>query len=518
MNIGKLSVVLSASSAPFLKALDETKKYAGGWAKSVGKTVASAGGSALGLLGKGAGLAGAFGVPLSAAGAAAGAKSGMDDLVKVDQQARLAGVSIGEFRGAMLAAGPAAGAMESALTSLSTQLGSLQAGVISPATQALQGLGLDGSADMEQLARAISSQGNPLQQAAKAYEVLGDSAKGVLHLLTDGGAQLAAGKGLAERFGLGADSKSIAAIREAQQTVSAFSQGITNQLALGAAPIVQELSQHFNDLAGFVKSGAKAIAYGGAVVVEAWKGVTLIWDGLKIGFKSAVGYILQGLAWLGEQVNWLSEQFENLTGVAMGRFDLDGLKASAANFFDSAGKDADAFWGKWANDKSAFAKVDGFFAAVEQRGAQAGQALAKAPFVDAFARRFVELKNELAQANPLAQWKKSTSEIQAFADQGLFKGQEQLQALMTQKAFANLQSMVKLPELRQPDAALAGSREAYSAVVTHQRGDRRLTVQEQMKALLAEGKKLQEEQVRIGKEANETLKEIAAKEAEVFDF
>lgn len=506
-SIGKLSAQITANGDPFVKSLKQTERDANGWSSRVTKSLSKAGSAAGGALQAGIGAAGLAG--LGGAGTLALIAKGANDLIQVDQQARMAGVSVGEFRGAMLAAGPAASAMESSLTSLSANLGLLQAGIDGGATRALQRLGLDGSADMEALARSLSKLDTPAQRAAAAYEILGDSAKGVMGLLTDGGASLAQGKSLAERFGLGADSQSIKALKDAKMQVEAFSGGVTNQLALGAAPIVAELAGKFDGLGGAVQSGAKIVAYGGAVIVEAWKGVSMVWDVLKIGFKGLVGYILKWVAWIAEKLNWLSGKLAEYTGVELGTFDTSGLRESSEEWLGAAKDDVAKFWDSWANDKSAFTKVDEFFANVEARSGKAAQAMASAPGLDAMAKRFSEMRREIEGNNPLLQFRQQMSEVEAFKKQGLFAGQPNLEAQMTQSAFAKLQSSIQLPQLKQPETILKGSREAYSATVQNLRGDQRLTVQEQMVALQKEAKKLQEEQVRIGNEANEALKRMA---------
>lgn len=506
--IGKLAVQLSANSAPFLQGLKQTEKAAGDWSKSVEKKtspeskgkgllggVASAGGSALKY---GAGAIGIGGL-LSLGGL----KKGVDDLIKVDHQARMAGVSIGEFRGAMLAAGPAAGAMEQALTTLSQGLGRLETGVVDEATKGLQSLGLTSASNIEDVAKAISALDTPAQRAAKAYEVLGESAKEIMPLLTDNGAQLGAGKSLAEKFGLGADGQSVQALKDAKMHVEAFATSITNQLALGAAPIIEELGGKFDGLGGIVKSGAKVIAYGGAVIVEAWKGVTMIWDVLKIGFKTMTGYILKGVAWIAEKINWLLEKIDDMTGVDLGRFDTEALRETATSWLNDANKDAENFWEKMANDKSAIQKVTDFFDAVDKRANKTVQAAAKIPALDQVAKRFLELKKEVR--SPLQDFETAMSELEAFKKQGLFAGND-LEALFGAKAFNALEAAVKLPDFKAPEASLAGTKEAYSAILRFERGPDQMTVQERIRALQEEAKRQRDEQLRVGKETLEELR------------
>lgn len=502
-NIGKLSTTITSEAEPFLRDLKRTESEASGWAARVGSKLSSAGSFAAKGAGAALGAAGLGGL-LSFGGALALAKSGADDLVKADHAARMAGVSVLEFRGAMLAAGAQSGEMAQAITSLSANLGQMQAGIESGPTKALRELGLDGTANVQTVAQALSKLDSPAQQAAKAYEILGDSAKGVMHLLTDGGAQLGKGQDLAERFGLGGDGKAVQAFKDARMQVEAFGQGVTNQLALGAAPIVAELSGSFDGLAGMVRSGAKAIAYGGAVAIEAWKEVSMVWDFLKIGFKGLMGFMLQGIAWVAEKINWLTEKLNTLTGSTVGAIDTSGLRETGKGWLDAGKKDADAFWAKWAADKSAFAKVDEFFAGVEKRSKQA--ITSTLPAIESLAKRFLEMKAQVVQANPLEAWTRSLSEIQAFAAQGLFKGQAGLQERFLANAFKGLAGSVQLPEARFAGAAEKMSKEAYSAIVQFQRGEQRLTVQEMLLAVKREALAVEKAQLEVGRQLLEAAK------------
>ncbi len=69
-----------------------------------------------------------------------------------------------------------------------------------------------------------------------------------------------------------------------------------------------------------------------------------------------------------------------------------------------------------------------------------------------------------------------------------------------------------VPEPKFAGALEAGSREAYSATIRYERSQDRANVQEQIKAILEQQKRVQEAQLEVGKEVARALKKLGIAE------
>jgi hypothetical protein len=505
------------------------------------------------------------GVGLAAAGIGAftyALHSGMEKLMDDDRKARALGVTINELRTLMLAAGPAAKAMEGAIGSLTDKMVAFRMGNTEAARTfqqlgAMSGKGFDLTPDMggletfQKVVEQIRGISDPISRAAVATRFFGDNARDLLAEMDRGALSIDKARDMMVRFGLAAgNSDNVKAIQDAKNALSAFGQGVSNQLALGVGAIVAELTERFGKLglsidgmAKYVVEAGRWIAYVGAAGVEAWKGLQMMWELNKIGVKGLTAAVLEFAAWGAQGLSKVTQEVAKVSVILMKlnpaiALAMEGLKAAgidiaqiargggvaaqaeleqfskwasktAGGLRDSALKDMGAFIDKWGKDKSAFKWVDEVFDAIQNRlkGTGADVDNLKKKLGEALAGAFKGFED--ATKNPLDSFREAMKQIDLMKSADLFKGNPKQEMLFRNKAFRDLEGAVQLPEFKAPGAVMKDTREAYSAILRHERGPDTMTVQERLKALAEEANRMQAEQVKQGEEIRSYLKDLA---------
>lgn len=500
------------------------------------KAMGWTGGAAMGAARMGAsGVVGAGLLGAGAAGAGLGVMlSGVNSIMQTDRQARTLGMSVSELRTLMLAAGDGADVMGEAMGHLGNKMAQARMGQ-TEALRTFANLGaLSGkkvTADVFELPPVDSYRAvlerlaeipDATQQAGAAFRVFGQSAAMLLPEIAKGAAGLDRAQQVLRNFGLGVGDKDLANVRQVAQTMrelGALKQGFFNQVTLGFAPIVAQLSKVFDvakvDISGVqnaVINMAETIAKAGAFVVEAWKDTNLVVEAWRVAAKGIEGVFF---AMLGKIAHAIDRMFSGISAqVTMLLSMMPGgmLPAIGVDRMAGGAKDAgDAFKG-WAdqafkemNDLKkvlgadlkglpAFQAVEKFFADVRNNvGGMQGAGKALAPL-----EHLKNLMAEMGQAalslrSPLEEFQDQMRRIGEMDKAGLFAGNEDLMARMTHKAFADLAG--KMPPVVGATSALRlGTRESYSAVEAFRRGADRQDVPGILRAMKEEAARMQREQ------------------------
>lgn len=538
----------------------------GGIGSTLAKPFKSAG-SALSSLGKldvfGPLAAGAAGAAAGAATLAAAYASGSSKILEAAEAARMAGVSLSDWQtavefayGSTESAAAAVGNLRSAIDLAGTALAKTSKpleglGGIDPtpltqtasalsevadaaktirtpasqATDALGRLGLSGrdlaglplTDSLGRIADRFAALKSPADQARIAYELFGDGARDLIPSLLEGSAGLDSAAARVKGFGLAVGESDVAnakAAADALESLTKLKDGVVNQLAVGIAPVIAEVGELFDGvglsvdgLADTVVNGMQGIGYAVAAGVESWKGLTMVWDGLKIAFQKVVSYLLDGLALVGDGINAASERVRELSGIDLGTIDLSGVRDSARVWSDAADANGADFWKKWAEDKSAFTTVNELFDRIRDRMKATHEDAKKRNVIDAMLAdtgAIGKLKDSLR--TPFDDFKSQAKEVMALQARGAFKLAPGLDLQVLGAEFRKLQQSFQLPEVKFAGAVEKGSKEAYSAILKFQNPQKAESVQDAMRRIQEQLLREQKENVRVGKDVLKVLK------------
>lgn len=233
----------------------------------------------------------------------------------------------------------------------------------------------------EMIAEALEGVESSGDKARIAMQFFDSEGVALLQTLSGGTDGLKAMKEEAEKFGLVVSAKAAAnaaAFNDSLTRVTGAMKGLKNYMAEQAMPIITGLSNRFAEFVAnnrgtileFAEKAVSAIAgfieftaYGVAGMVDAWRGLKMIWEVLKIAFSELTGVITEGINWITEKVRALLEKL-NFRGI------FDGAIESIKEFEEAQGKVignmqsmADTAFGnlnKIANEGMAVGKVQEF--------------------------------------------------------------------------------------------------------------------------------------------------------------
>ncbi len=264
--IGELSVNINANTSSFQKGL----KSAAGNTEQLRKS-----------FNVGVRAAAKYTAALGATGAAITAALVRSGLQAVDEQAKLArslGASTAAVQGLTRAAdraGVSKGALTSSLAAMNRRLGEAEQGT-GGAARALQRLNLDArnlsSMDIDErmatLSDAMRQAGMSSQEMAYNLRELGIRNQEMVNLMQEGGESIRDSRRAVEGFGVAVsdvDAAKIEAANDAMGEIRNVIQGVSNQMAIQFAPILEAISQKMTDLAadsgGFANQISKGMSH-----------------------------------------------------------------------------------------------------------------------------------------------------------------------------------------------------------------------------------------------------------------
>ncbi|EKH9212918.1 hypothetical protein PN39_05545 [Vibrio anguillarum] len=313
-DIAKLTVALYANSAQFTSELKKSQKNAKTWSDSISKTVS---------------------VAAKATAAAATAAAGALALVYnqqaaiIDQTAKFAdriGISteaLTQFRHASELTGVGAKNLDMSLQRMTRRIAEAAQGS-GEAAPALKQLGLDakqlGEMTPDQqlyvLADAFTQVESQSERVRLAFKLFDSEGVGMVNMLAGGADGLRSMADEADRLGITLSRVDAAKVEMANDamykvgvTTTAVKQEITTQLAPIVAALADEFlnySQQFGGMNNMIAEGIHTTTQGVGIMADSLRGVQIIiegltvaWEGFKIGFMVAAQAITTGLHELG---------------------------------------------------------------------------------------------------------------------------------------------------------------------------------------------------------------------------
>ncbi len=462
-------------------------------------------------------------------------------------------IPLNDFQTLMMVAGPNTEGMQKALFKLQQNLGSAAMGG-KDATASLSLLGLKaqdlaGKATIDQFG-LIADRLNLITDAGLrnkiAFELFGKAGKEALLAISKGSAGLAKQSDLRDQLGLGVTDANLDMIRkagEAQKILKMASEGLTNQITLGLAPIMMQLSDVLVKLTGGAgafsgaldgsKGSMSAVAsatfafaetvglsfaaiidWGRSLVVEMYKtaGVIALLNGDAIGaavnFKKAMDLAANpsafdtALGFFADAADRIDELFKDPPVPYDDNEieDIKKLKKEWGSVYDDLGPEIDDIVKK--NDEMKKAIKDAADANMWAMWAERAQ---KA--FDSLNRPATKFYNSLDELNQLWAARMATGVGGKLRD--VFTEDVYFQSLA--QNWEKFASSVKLPEIKHAGALEQGSKEAYSAILKYTTSGQGMSVQERIQQVLLESKLVQEQQVQNGREIAQALKNLEVK-------
>lgn len=244
-NIGNLKVSIGGDTKDLAKSIGRAKALMGGLAKAA----------------KVAGVAAGASFAAASAGMVAMTKGGLEAVDAQAKMARSVDGSIDGLRALQIAgsdAGVAVGEMNGAVQMMGKRLAEAAREGTGPAADALKMLGLDARALMEMdvdarfgaIADRINDMGLSAQQAAGVMREFGVRSNEVALALLQGSGAIRAAREEVQKFGLSMSSEMAADVEVANDAMSRISfvfEGMRNQLAVGLAPVLRDLSVNLQE-------------------------------------------------------------------------------------------------------------------------------------------------------------------------------------------------------------------------------------------------------------------------------
>ncbi|MDW2262052.1 hypothetical protein R7070_04730 [Vibrio sp. 1557] len=338
-DIAKLTVALYANSAQFTSELQKSQKKAKNWSDSISKTMSIA-------------AKATAGAAVAAAGSLALVYNQQAALI--DQTAKFAdriGISteaLTQFRHASELTGVGAKNLDMSLQRMTRRIAEAATGS-GEAAPALKQLGLDAQAlgqmtpdqQLYTLADAFTQVESQSERVRLAFKLFDSEGVGMVNMLAGGSDGLRTMADEADRLGVTLSRIDAAKVEMANDamykvgvTTTALKQEITTQLAPIVAALAEEFvaySQQFGGMNNMVAEGIHSTVSGIGFMADSLRGVQLIidgmtvaWDGFKLGFMVASQAITTGLHELGQFL------FKVIISPLQGVLDLAG------NFSDEA--------------------------------------------------------------------------------------------------------------------------------------------------------------------------------------
>ncbi|MCA2455835.1 MULTISPECIES: hypothetical protein [Vibrio] len=338
-DIAKLTVALYANSAQFTSELQKSQKKAKNWSDSISKTMSIA-------------AKATAGAAVAAAGSLALVYNQQAALI--DQTAKFAdriGISteaLTQFRHASELTGVGAKNLDMSLQRMTRRIAEAATGS-GEAAPALKQLGLDAQAlgqmtpdqQLYTLADAFTQVESQSERVRLAFKLFDSEGVGMVNMLAGGSDGLRTMADEADRLGITLSRIDAAKVEMANDamykvgvTTTALKQEITTQLAPIVAALAEEFvaySQQFGGMNNMVAEGIHSTVSGIGFMADSLRGVQLIidgmtvaWDGFKLGFMVASQAITTGLHELGQFL------FKVIISPLQGVLDLAG------NFSDEA--------------------------------------------------------------------------------------------------------------------------------------------------------------------------------------
>lgn len=537
-SIGSLAAMLTANDKGFNAGIDAASKKLGHFGKELGKLAASPfnlGGKLLG-----APLAGVEGFlkPIQAAlssipliGGALGAlpasggefisfvKQGADEVLQLDKAAKQVGTSTENMAGFMKIAGGDGEAMVTALAHMNKELGALSAGD-EGATKKFAKLGF-GAEDFQGLGTKeaygkIADKTNTFSSAADKATTRSDIfGKGFLEIipaLNKGSAGLDAATEKMQSFGKAVSAVDAAQVRNALAPLKDLDDvidGLKRQLAVQLAPFVGELTSMLKsglsgaNMKDAVAGGLEDVAHGIAFVLDSVHALGTGLSFLKLGFMELAN---RGLAAVQMLLEGLGQLPDNFGGAAFrsAAEEIGFLRTGIAEVQKEIGEDIS----KRLADPSALARVNEFFDNVKKKSREAAEAATKSPENAGESVADIAKNNSLTAlaakiqdilVTPLQKFDAQMKELDELVNSG--KLTLDTADLARGKAFSEMAAKA-LPKLvdKGPEAALFGSKEAFSAIDRLSNNNNRDPVEE-LQAI----RKINEAQLKIAEEMGRKL-------------
>ncbi|MDW3059282.1 hypothetical protein, partial [Vibrio sp. 1978] len=338
-DIAKLTVALYANSAQFTSELQKSQKKAKNWSDSISKTMSIA-------------AKATAGASVAAAGSLALIYNQQAELI--DQTAKFAdriGISteaLTQFRHASELTGVGSKNLDMSLQRMTRRIAEAAQGS-GEAAPALKQLGLDAQAlgkmtpdqQLYALSDAFTQVESQSERVRLAFKLFDSEGVGMVNMLAGGSEGLRSMADEADRLGITLSRIDAAKVEMANDamykvgvTTTALKQEITTQLAPIVAALADEFvnySQQFGGMNSMVAEGIHSVVNGIGFMADSMRGVQLIidgltvaWDGFKLGFMLASQAITTGLHELGQFL------FKVIISPLQGVLDLAG------NFSDEA--------------------------------------------------------------------------------------------------------------------------------------------------------------------------------------
>jgi len=456
--------------------------------------------------------------PTSVGGFAEWFKEGSERINEMRITSDKLGIDIERMAGFMLAAGPASESMATAMLRLQKELGESAAkGEGTEVTFARLGLNAKQLAQMPldqafgQIADAINRLDNQAAKGVAVFSIFGKRGAELLPMLARGSKGLEDFQQKAREMGLAVSAVDAENVRQATMAMKSLNRWMTaakQSVAVEMSPVVVALAEQFGQagvnaksVGQFALTAAKVIAYGGAVAVEAWKGLQIVWTMLKVGFQAMVAVFVEQLG--------VMLQAGALLPDAMGGDKFRQAAESVKSFSQGIWQDIDAtrreFLDKWANDKSAFQSVDEFFAGVARKVEDAKKRMAEGPKgKDGNWERLFELfergqKVTQEFRSPLEKIQDRIGELNELLNAGVIQWDTYARAIGAATA-----ELVKASqtEFKMAGSADFGSQEAFTAIAKAQFGNQSQSGVDALK----DGIK---QQIEIQKQQKQRLDDIA---------
>lgn len=514
--IGKLSVMLVAS----------TKAFVGGMGKAA-KSVASFGSNVAGVA---TSAVGALGVAVAGLGASivAASKKGMDWGSDLAKTARLLGATtegVSTLQFAVKSLGGDSGAVVTGLATLSEKLfeASTQGGV---AADTFTRLGVDfkklTNVPVDEafiaVARSIAAISDPAARAAAAFQVFGKDAAALLPLLAQGEKGIVKAAEAAKALGISIDGVKANAIEDSTiavgQLLDIF-KGLAIQIAANVAPWIIAVTEKIKsfglagiDVGSAVTNAFRFVAKGVAYLIDVVKALGIGVKFVQLGILGMAFAVVKGVekaAALAAKLPGRGKKW--LAGVAEdAKVFGDALKSEIGASVKDINKDLKSAWPHEQVDKFFDSIINGASTAAEKMKLMKN-ANGSVPFIGKGAKLFEEGLNVFNKVKtPLQTFQDEMKKLNSLLSIGAVSWDTYARA--SAEAVANLEKAHQLTEIKLPNAATRGSAEAQSAINRAEReNDLRLreSPQERIRRILEETKDIERRKLELQQRIAEAL-------------
>jgi hypothetical protein len=235
------------------------------------------------------------------------------------------------------------------------------------------------------VADRIAAMENPAQRARAATEAFGRAGQGLLPMLMQGSAGIAAARAEAEKLGITfsrVDAAQVEAANDAMSRMRSVITGVGQQLAIKLAPFVEAAAAKLTDLGTRGRGAAGYVVDGFEWVVMAVAKTSDTLNLLKAGFYAWRAAVLQSVAWVVRGIDsvgsGLAKLLNMLPGVEVSWSGTLGIMAAGLEIVaaEQAGL-MDEAWGHF-RDGTTSKAVASFFERMRSQSRQSAEAVAAA--------------------------------------------------------------------------------------------------------------------------------------------